>query len=768
MNHCPNCGNDFEGNFCPQCGQALAQKQICPKCKSPLAENAKFCATCGYSLEKKPLPEWLKKGIDFFKTYWKKIAVGAVVLVALILLIAIPISIESNIYRAGKVSKINLGDSKEKVEELLGKPTDQSDYSWHYLSGKAGKLYRQMNKIGEDEENLEDFFNDLEKYDKLYTKLEQMTYAYIKVSFDSKGNVTEVFLDKKHHYDEGNDYAGEKKYLKNVKTDLTEVEVTQISINGETKTEVNTNTKFSEVVYSAKFTDGSFYRKTIGYATTELSEDAKTCTLKWQNTLGEYKVTLPTKQHTLSYSITEDGVLTSVSGNATSFSIPNNVVRIGNSAFHDCKSLTSIKIPNSVTSIGVDAFKDCNRLTAVYITDLERWCDISFGNSDSNPLCYAHNLYLNNELVTDLIIPKDVMNITYAFYGCSGFESIMVENENIKYHSVGNCLIETESKTLILGCQNSEIPSDGSVTSISFAAFYGYSNLESVTIPNSVSNIQEGAFLNCNNLMTVAEENSVYHSSGNCIIETENKTLIIGCKNSVIPSDGSVLSIGKYAFYGCSDLTNITIPNSVMSIGDWAFCDCINLTNITIPDSVISIGKGVLSGCSSLTNMTIPFLGAKANVTADDIQYPFGYIFGTRSYTGGVKMDQPYYTSNSTYVPTYYIPNSLKTVTVTGTLPSKGGFNSNQGFYMLQNITIGNSVTDIGDRVFIGCSGLTSITIPDSVTSIGNYAFAECRGLRSITFEGTKAEWNAIRKGSYWNNNTGNYTIHCTDGDIAK
>ena len=86
----------------------------------------------------------------------------------------------------------------------------------------------------------------------------------------------------------------------------------------------------------------------------------------------------------------------------------------------------------------------------------------------------------------------------------------------------------------------------------------------------------------------------------------------------------------------------------------------------------------------------------------------------------------------------------------------------------LTNITIPSGVTSIGSSVFSYCTGLTSITIPSSVTSIKYYAFLGCGSLTSITFQGTKAQWNAITKFSNWDNFTANYTIHCTDGDIAK
>lgn len=142
--------------------------------------------------------------------------------------------------------------------------------------------------------------------------------------------------------------------------------------------------------------------------------------------------------------------------------IPNSVTSIGNYAFYKCSSLTSVTIPNSVTSIGEGAFEGCSSLTSVYITDIEAWCNISFSNSYSNPLRYAHNLYLNNKLVTDLVIPDSVTSIGgYAFYYCTRLTSITIPD---------------------------------SVVSIGTYAFWGCTYSTTVTIGNSVTSIGNLAF----------------------------------------------------------------------------------------------------------------------------------------------------------------------------------------------------------------------------------------------------------------------------------
>ena len=168
-----------------------------------------------------------------------------------------------------------------------------------------------------------------------------------------------------------------------------------------------------------------------------------------------------------------------------------------------------------------------------------------------------------------------------------------------------------------------------------------------------------------------------------------------------------VTSIGKYAFYKCSGLTSVTIPNSVTSIGISAFYNCSGLTSVTIGNSVTSIGNSAFSNCSGLISIIV-----------DESNPSFSSIEGIL------------YNNDATTL--IYCPITKKTVTIPNSVTSID-YSAFYGCSGLTSVTIPNSVTSIGQRVFENCSGLTSVTIGNSVTSIGYYAFSGCYGLTSVT-----------------------------------
>ena len=170
-------------------------------------------------------------------------------------------------------------------------------------------------------------------------------------------------------------------------------------------------------------------------------------------------------------------------------------------------------------------------------------------------------------------------------------------------------------------------------------------------------------------------------------------------------------------FSDCTGLTSINIPNSVTSIEYGAFTGCVGLTSITIGNNVASIGSEAFSGCTGLTSITVDKDNTKYHSNGNCL-----IETGSKTLISGCK-------------------NSA--------IPSDG------------------SVTSIGSYAFSGCTGLTSITIPDSVTSIGYHAFEDCTRLMNIQYNGTKEQWKAIEQANAWSN-TGDFVVHCSDGDIAK
>ena len=406
----------------------------------------------------------------------------------------------------------------------------------------------------------------------------------------------------------------------------------------------------------------------------------------------------------------------------TSITIGENsqLTSIGYEAFYNCSSLKSISIPPSVTSIGEKAFEYCSNLTSISIpssvTSIGSYAfsDTGYYNNESN---WENGvLYIDNHLIK----AKDTLSGVYTvkagvltiadavFEDCSSLTSISF-GDNSQLTNIGDYAF--------WGCTRlSSIIIPASVTSIGEDAFLGCTRLSSIIIPASVTSIGEDAFKGCAGLSSIVVEkgNTSYHRGGNCLIETASKTLILGCKNSVIPTDGSVTSIGNSAFYGCTGLSSITIPANVTSIGEYAFYDCDSLTSISIPSSVTRIGNSAFFGCSSL---------ASINIHGSATRIGYNAFSGTGYYNNENNWDED---------GVLYIGNHL--------IKAKIDTHSN-------GYTVKAGTLTIADRAFADLY-LEYIAIHDSVTSIGNHVFFECPFLTSIYYGGTRSQWNSITEGS--------------------
>ena len=273
-----------------------------------------------------------------------------------------------------------------------------------------------------------------------------------------------------------------------------------------------------------------------------------------------------------------------------------------------------------------------------------------------------------------------------------------------------------------------------SVTSIGDNAFYKCYGLTSVTIPNSVTSIGNSAFYNCSGLTSVTIPNSV---------TSIGQSAFSGCSGlTSVTIPNSVTSIGDGAFMNCSGLTSVTIPDSVTSIGSSAFYGCSALDSVTIGNSVTSIGDGAFNGCVGLKQLTIQdgtsnlSLGCNTETNADEYTDGKGLFYDSPLESVYLGRDISYSTSRTCGYSPFYKNSTIKELTIGNSVTSIG----ERAFYNcsgLTSVTIGNSVTSIGGWAFYNCSALTAVTIPNSVTSIGSFAFSGCSSLSIL-------KWNVI------------------------
>lgn len=381
----------------------------------------------------------------------------------------------------------------------------------------------------------------------------------------------------------------------------------------------------------------------------------------------------------------------------TAVEFNEGLITLGSYSFNNCTALKSITIPSTLTTFEVSVFFGCDALERVEVTDLSKWCSLSFNDASSNPISLAKHLYVNGNEVTSLDIPEGVSELKQyvfaglasvtevtvpasvktiganAFYGCSGIEAVNTPDlaawcdinfDKSTSNPVSQCKVLKVNGQLL-----SEVTVPEGATTVKQYVFYNCTSISKITFPSTLTSLGNYAFYNCTGLEQIE-----------------------------LPA--TLTTVGNAAFAGCSGLKSIVIPESVTSLPTNMFQNCKALESVILPSELVSIGKNVFFNCSKL---------------------------GTIKFPASVKtIDQKSFQNCS----------ALATIEFDGA-PELIGDYAFQGCAALKTLILPEGVTGLGYNTYFGCTSLTEVTLPASMQSIGNNVFGNCTAIETIKCKST-------------------------------
>ena len=377
--------------------------------------------------------------------------------------------------------------------------------------------------------------------------------------------------------------------------------------------------------------------------------------------------------------------------NMTSASLPSTLTTIGSRVFDGCASLTDLQIPESVCDVAMDAFTGCEQLleTENGITYVDKWAfssleDLTEISLREDTVGLARNIFDTREGITSVQIPASVRYMgDSAFSGCANLAQV-------------------------------EFGQGSRLVQIGDFAFSGCSKLQQIALPDGVTHIGRNAFYYCYGLRSVTLSDN---------LEQIGKSAFSHCSDlQCVEFPASLCSMGEYAFEYCSDMTDVVFaPNSRLTqIPQRAFYQCTGLANLVLPDGLVSIGGEAFSGCDSLVTTQLP----------DTLEEILGSAFSSCESLKTITIPASVHTLTNN---AFGYCRKLETVEFApGSMLKEIQNYTFQQCSGLLSISLPDGITEIGDSAFYQCSSLVSAKLPDELVSIGEYAFAGCHSLEAI------------------------------------
>lgn len=418
------------------------------------------------------------------------------------------------------------------------------------------------------------------------------------------------------------------------------------------------------------------------------------------------------------YKLNDDGsaIITRYSGSAAALTIPSSldghtVKQIDSYAFEKNTTLTSVSIPETVTELEYSAFKDCTSLTAVTIPG---------GLTKSGSL--GSGAFSGCSALTTVQFGSGLTSIPEALFEGTGLKTITLP-ESVT--SIGSWAFANCTKL-------EQVSFPAGLTLIDLCAFENCTALTAVTLPKRLTELGSEVFKNCSALKSVwipksLTNNGLGDGFKGCTALTDitfetGITKIAdrqfdGSPIKSITIPGTVTTIGMSAFSGCANLTAIDLPSSVTEIDGYAFSST-GLTAVTLPKHLRKLGTDAFTGCTALKSVFIP-------LSLQTASSPFRKCTALTDVT---------FEDGRTKLPNTLLEDSgIRQLTVPQTV-TQIGYSAFAGCTQLTAITLPAGLWELGSEAFKGCTALTGVALPDSLTALSHGAFENCTSLTAVEF----------------------------------